>query len=59
MYINKNLNWDNLSRNVNINDIERNLDLDWNWYWISYNPNIKLDFVKKYKHENLSLSKMH
>ena len=28
--------------------IEKNQDKDWDWYWISGNPNITMEFIEKY-----------
>ena len=28
--------------------IMENLDKPWNWYWISYNPNLTMDIIKEY-----------
>ena len=31
--------------------IEKNVDKPWNWWGLSYNPNITIEFVEKYSHK--------
>lgn len=44
-------NWYIASRSlkISISDIENNLDLGWNWAGVSRNPNLNINFIKKYK----------
>ena len=45
--------WYEISQNQNIHmeDIENNLDLAWNFFYISRNQNLTIDFIKKYENK--------
>jgi hypothetical protein len=52
-------NWNHISSNVGITmkDIENNFDLPWSWLDILYNPNLTLDFIKKYKRKIFTIER--
>lgn len=51
--------WRHLSslKNIKMEDIENNLDLAWDWESVSDNPNMNIDFARKFK-EKLNWNKI-
>ena len=52
-YPNKQWDWNNLSRNINITEefLENNITMPWNWYELSQNESISLEYID----ENIEL----
>lgn len=55
---NKNWNWNQLSKIVNIKDIDKNINLKWNFSCISENLTVTIDFIRKYFHKNWDFSSL-
>lgn len=49
--LDKNWNWERLSNNLHIIDIEKNINLPWNFKYVSENKSLTIDFVIKHKHK--------